>query len=410
MTNREIPPDSIAAMSSLAREAASTLVLPEVHKEGRERIVAAASIGRLRPSVRKGPLFAVAFAAALVAAAAMTLRPSLRYEVSGAALEGPYVSAPSSSPAEVHFSDGSKIEAAPGTRLRVDETHINGARVLVEKGSTNASVTHYKTSSWTFVAGPFEVHVTGTRFDLSWDPQREEIDLTLHEGSVEVRSPLGQGPIVVRKGQRFRATVSDRSMTLVDAEPTPTSVVAPTAEPPAAIAGTEIVTPPSAAQSGSKPTVRHETWQELVGRGEFEAVVAAANSRGIDGCVTGCSAADLRSLADAARYTSHNDLAERSLLALRQRFPGSGQSAAAAFLLGRTYESRSQLASAQHWYETYSSESPDGEFAAEALAGKMRAVATTRGSAAAKPIALEYLSRYPKGVHVKTARKIAGLD
>jgi len=120
--------------------------------------------------------------------------------------------------------------------------------------------------------------------------------------------------------------------------------------------------------------------------------------------------ADLRSLADAARYTSRNDLAERSLVALRQRFSGSGQSAAAAFLLGRTYESSGQLAAAQRWYETYYSESPDGEFAAEALAGKMRAVATSRGSSAAKPIALEYLSRYPKGVHVKTARKIAGLD
>jgi FecR protein len=410
MTNREIPPDSISAMASLARDAASTPVLPEVHKEGRERIVVAASVRRVRLPVRKGPLIAVAFAAALAAAAAMTLRPSLHYEVSGAVLEGPYVSAPWSSPAEVRFSDGSKLEAAPGSRLRVDETHSNGARVLVEKGFTNASVTHHKTSSWTFVAGPFEVHVIGTRFDLSWDPQKEEIDLTLHEGSVEVRSPLGQGPITVRKGQRFRATVSDRSMTLLDAEPAATSVVAPSVEPPASIAGSELLSPPSGAQSGSKPPTRRETWQELVGHGEFEAVVGAANSRGIDGCITGCSSADLRSLADAARYTSRNDLAERSLLALRQRFSGSGQSAAAAFLLGRTYESRGQLGSAQRWYETYSSESPDGEFAAEALAGKMRAVATTRGSSAAKPIALEYLSRYPKGVHVKTARKIAGLD
>src|SRR5262249_48639310 len=150
--------------------------------------------------------------------------------------------------------------------------------------------------------------------------------------------------------------------------------------------------------SVAKPSPKRESWQELLGHGEFEAVVAAANARGIDGCIAGCSAADLRSLADAARYTSHNDLAERSLLALRQRVPGRGQSAAAAFLLGRIDESRGQLSSAQRWYETYGAEAPDGEFAAEALAGKMRSIATTRGSAAAKSIALEYLSRYPKGV------------
>jgi TolA-binding protein len=411
MKSPQTPPDSIAAIASLAREAATDPVSPEIHKEGRDRLVAASRVTRPRTSLRKGPLVAFAFAAALAAAGfAMTWRPSLRYEVSGAALEGPYVSAPSSSSAEVRFSDGSKLEAAPGSRLRVDETHRNGARVLVEKGSTLASVTHYPSSSWTFVAGPFEVRVTGTRFDLSWDPQKEEIDLTLHEGSVEVRSPLGQGPISVRKGQRFRATVGDRSMTLLDSAPAPSPTDAPAVEAAAPVANLDGPQVPPVAPSGSKSIAKHETWQELVGRGEFESVVAAASARGIDGCISGCSAADLRSLADAARYTSRNDLAERSLLSLRQRFPGSSASAAAAFLLGRIYESRGQASAAQRWYETYGAEAPDGEFAAEALAGKMRSVATTRGSAAAKPIALEYLSRYPKGVHVKTARKIAGLE
>jgi hypothetical protein len=40
----------------------------------------------------------------------------------------------------------------------------------------------------------------------------------------------------------------------------------------------------------------------------------------------------------------------------------------------------------------------------------MRVVASIGGSAAAKPLAVEYLRRYPQGVHVKTARKIAGVD
>jgi hypothetical protein len=170
---------------------------------------------------------------------------------------------------------------------------------------------------------------------------------------------------------------------------------------------------PAAAQLPAAPTSkqspRRESWQDLLAHGEFESIVSAAGVRGLETCVVNCPASDLRSLADAARYTGRTDLADKCLLALRKRFQGSSQSAAAAFLLGRTHESRAQSA-ALHWYETYLAESPDGEFAAEALAGKMRVVASTNGASAAKPLAVEYLRRYPQGVHVKTARKIAGVD
>src|SRR5262249_46652189 len=119
---------------------------------------------------------------------------------------------------EVHFSDGSEVRAEAGTRMRVDATYASGARVLLEKGAATSHVAHHKMSSWTFVAGPFEVRVIGTRFDLSWDPLVEEFDLRLREGSVEVRSPLADGPIVVRAGQRFQATMTRRSMLVTDAE------------------------------------------------------------------------------------------------------------------------------------------------------------------------------------------------
>src|SRR6185295_18592610 len=94
--------------------------------------------------------------------------------------------------------------------------------------------------------------------------------------------------------------------------------------------------------------VHHETWQELLTRGDFESIVTSATARGVDGCVASCSAGDLRSLADAARYTNRSELADKCLLALRKRFPGGTQSAAAAFLLGRTHEAQSPGA-AQRW-------------------------------------------------------------
>ena len=80
--------------------------------------------------------------------------------------------------------------------------------------TTSASVRDR--STWSFVAGPFEVQVTGTRFSLAWDSANEEIDLYVYEGAVEVRSPLGSGPLPVRAAQRYHAALPLRSMSLLD--------------------------------------------------------------------------------------------------------------------------------------------------------------------------------------------------
>jgi hypothetical protein len=412
--------DQLSAIATLVRESISEPVSEDVNREGRERLVGTAANQRYaatRP--RHRTTMTLAAAAVLVAGLAtwrLWPRP-LSYEVrGGSGFEGPYVSASPLSPAELLFSDGSNLQADPGCRLRVDETYRNGARVFVERGTASSRVTHDKASNWTFVAGPFEVHVTGTRFALSWDPLVEEIDLRLLEGSVEVRSPLAQGPIVVRAGQRFRAAVASRSLTVTEGDVPQTITPPPAAEAPASPATPVVAAPtnapaaPHGAGPSSKGAPRRESWQELLTRGDFESIVIGAHARGLDACITGCSEGDLRSLADAARYTGRGELAEKCLLALRRRFPTGAHAGAAAFMLGRTHETRNQPTTAQRWYETYLAETPDGEFAAEALAGKMRSVTTTRGPASAKPLALEYLRRYPQGVHVKTARKIAGLD
>jgi TolA-binding protein len=421
----------LSKVVSLAREAASAPVTPEAHRHGREQLVASAAVHR-HAAPKRGRalplLFAVA-AAAVLALGIGSLRPrALSYRVRGSStLDSPYVGAGSGSPAEIAFSDGSRVQADPGTRLRIDEKQSDGARVFVERGVATAHIVHRERSSWLFEAGPFEVHVTGTRLTLAWDPAKEELDLTLHEGSVEVRGPIGQKPITVRAGQRFLAalrggTILTEQVSSASASAPRQSSAATDAEEPASSAKPE--EPPSptlptrasapAAGSGTSPLRQkgplphRESWQSLVMHGEFEAVVAAANEKGLQACFGSCSAVELRALADAARYTNRVDLAEGCLLALRQRFADSGQSQVAAFLLGRTSESRGRTAKALHWYEVYLAESPDGEFAADALAGRMRAVAASRGNAAARSLAREYLRRYPDGVHATSASRIAG--
>ena len=420
-------PDNAALtkLAELARELSTAPVSAEMHEEGRNRIMALAISRQFprktMPTATKVALsvFAAAAAFAVVFWSTTRVRP-ITYEIAGGSrFESGYLSASPDRAAVIRFSDGSAIDAAPGTRLRVDSTQNDGARVLLERGSANARIHHGKTSSWLFVAGPFEVHVVGTHFNLTWDPSKEEVDLTLDEGTVELKSPLGQGPFVVRKGQKFRASLLTRSVRMDDANAIAASSVEPVQEPPAALAQESASDPrvatgdESAVSSNPNSTgnalkasgARHDSWQSLVSQGRFKSVVEAAESRGVDGCLSFCSLGDVRALADAARYTGRSDLAERSLLAIRQRAAAGSQRSAAAFLLGRSSESRGQ-GSASSWYDTYLSESPNGEFAADALAGKMRITVRTQGTAAARPLAMQYLQRYPNGAHADSARKI----
>ncbi len=434
--------DGLSGVAALLREHAHAPVAPEVDRAGKlalERRLQRRAPERAR-RVRPWLLAAAALAAGLVLGF-LALRPRpVQYEVRGAPSDGPYISAPASDKVTVAFSDGSSLEAGPGSRLRVDEARVTGARVLLERGTTRVHVAHHATSAWNFVAGPFDVHVTGTRFELSWDPTGEALDLRLVEGSVEVRGPFAEAPIAVRAGQRFRADLASRSMTVIDSRehessatppasalPTATSTDVTPAEPPVADSApsddeTRAPAPSDGTTTGEldraagrtdrahTATPSPESWSDLVARGQFETVVAKASERGASSCESSCSAADLRALADAARYTGRSGMAESALLSLRRRFDGSRDGRSAAFLLGRLAEARGATASAERWYDTYLRELPAGELAAEALAGKMRTVFASEGRAAAAPLATQYLARYPNGVHAQTARGILGQE
>lgn len=412
--------DRLARLTALAQRAARAPVSDEVHAAGRLAVMAAATTRARAPRrSRVAPLaLAAVVAAAVIGAVVLFLRPSpLGYEIQGGTgFASNYLSAPANAPARVRFSDGSAIEAEPSTRLRIDETRSNGARVLLERGVTEVHVVHHENSRWLFFAGPFEIRVTGTRFTLTWDPTGEEISVTMHEGSVEVDSPIGGSHFAVHAGQRFHASLLDGTTKLETAQASPvkpTDAPVPASEPAAAAtsAAPSAHAPDAAVSRGApEPAPVRESWATMVRHGAFAAVVADARNRGVETCVTSCSAGDLRALADAARYTGEPDLAQRCLLALRERFPRTSNSAAAGFLLGRIAESGGQLSLAETWYAGYLDEAPNGEFAADALAGRMRTTAAVKGRPAAKALAAEYLRRYPDGVHARAARAIVGSD
>ncbi len=441
MSDARPDPDPLDRVTSLAREAANAPVLPDVHAEGRNRFLAAAAREPFATraagnetsfsvwGVRRGALRLAAAACVALALAGTyvlssrgffaTSRP-LEFEVTGnAASASSYVVASRDSAATVRFSDGSDVVAVPGSQLRVEETWNDGARLLVERGTATAHVQHRARSSWLFVAGPFEVHVTGTKFGMAWDPVKEEIEVTMYEGSVEIDSPIGPSRYSLRAGHRFHASVLEGTVKMDGARSPATenaSPAVPVPVPSGVGSGVETSPQPEGAESTTIPTApaiagqRPEAWPDLVRRGEFDRVVSAAKDRGVAGCLASCSASDLRALGDSARYVGDVDTATRSLLALRSRFSGTRNASAAAFLLGRTSESKGDVPGADRWYRTYLDEASHGEFAADALAARMRTSVALGGPSAGAAVAREYLVRYPNGVHAATARKLSGSE
>jgi hypothetical protein len=142
--------------------------------------------------------------------------------------------------------------------------------------------------------------------------------------------------------------------------------------------------------------------------GDSEAIVEQAQHRGLESCLADASLSDLAALADAARYGRHDDIARRTLLAERHRFPLSDPSRDAAFLLGRLEETGSGPAAAVSWYDRYLVESPNGTYASEAFGRKMILTLELHGDDSARAVAAEYLNRFPAGTYAARARALAG--
>jgi TolA-binding protein len=149
-------------------------------------------------------------------------------------------------------------------------------------------------------------------------------------------------------------------------------------------------------------------WAPARAAGDWNRVLELATKRGLDRTLVERNSDDLALLADAAHYLRRDDVAERALLAQRQRFAGSTRAKDAAFLLGRIVESKPDGAlRALDWYDRHLEEAPEGTYASEALGRKMTVLAQLRGDEAARPVAEEYLRRYPSGTYARAARAYA---
>jgi hypothetical protein len=312
----------------------------------------------------------------------------------------------SSTGTSIRFSDGSRVNLARDTQARIPELTARGGELALTRGTLNVKVRHLPGAAWSVNAGPYSVQVTGTAFDVTWTEAEKIFELALHEGSVTVRGPFANGVKMVA-GQRLRAQVGTGTMTIENTRPgqpstrggaAPADVVAP-AEP------RETDSPARPPASASRGT---ESWRARLAKGEYDAVVEAAERRGIAQVLSSGSLEELGALADAARYSRRSDLAQRTLASIRQRFSGSTRAREATFFLGRLAEEQGNLTGALEWYDRYLGQNGNGVYVSQALGRKMLISHRQQGATAAQAIAADYLARFPKGAYAEAARKIQG--
>jgi hypothetical protein len=411
------------ALGTLAREAATGEVDEAKHLAGRARLVEAIDAERSRGRSGAGARWAMALAAVVVIVAGgwgITRFRAPEWTVDGAVAQGEgFVNATADHAATIRFNDGSSVALSPKTRARVvrgDHRHVvledGRAEVKVSKGGPMLA--------FAFDAGPFTVKTSPGAVSLEWSGDREQLDVWPGDAETTVQGGVAGGGVALHGGDHLVARVREGELRVVRADgrvtlgPDVTTSDGVDAAPPDATGNAIVTTSPDDSPEVANPNAMpapapgapHVAWSKLVARGDYDTVLREANALGIDAVLDGRPLADLTALADASRYRRKADVAQRTLLAERSRFPGTKQAHEAAFLLGRLADDQSSTAAAIPWYDRYLAEAPNGPFASDALGRKMIAVDRLQGPDAARALADQYAKRYPRGAYAAQAEEL----
>jgi ferric-dicitrate binding protein FerR (iron transport regulator) len=298
----------------------------------------------------------------------------------------------------LRFSDGSSIVASPSTTTRVMAVLPDGAALTLERGQLDAHVVHRDSSRWRVAAGPFVVHVTGTRFRVVWDPQLETMQVRVSEGRVVV-SGGGHPEHTLVAGSQLELRVTERG-------PLPASSVtggAPAEPPPPAPESArdedELIVP-------RKPSEPAPDWRELSTSGRYREALASVEQRGFAQQCSSLPARDLLTLGSTARLAGNSARATEAYSAARRRFPGSSEAAISAFSLGRLASDAGRAGVAVEWFQRYLREQPNGQLAREAEGRLIEHFRGLGSTGQARAAAERYLKQYPTGPHAALARSV----
>jgi transmembrane sensor len=336
------------------------------------------------------------------------------------AAEGDWIEAPRVESLKVRVSNGTVIDMAPRSRARLLEFDSKGTHVLLEYGRANVRVARRPGAGFKLSVGPFLIRVTGTRFDVRWNPDQDEFKLYLTEGHLEVSGCVfGQG-YRMKAGQRVYASCKSGRFELTEGSPqeaeelamretvNSNSVSKPRASLPetARPAAKRGVIGPTRQVSTSAPG-RALTWRTLAKQGKYVQAFALAEAAGFESQCALANATDLWMLADAAHFAGAVKNEAYALKLLRNRFPETSLAALAAYSLGRLeFDTRGSYRKSAQWFEVYLQEEPSGPLTREAKGRLIEASFRAGDVARARQLAVAYLRDYPSGPHVGLAKNL----
>jgi len=318
-----------------------------------------------------------------------------------------WIAAPEGAAVPIHFSDGTQLTLLDNARARVVDLDSRGATVVVERGELRASVVPRKNARWRVFVGPFAVRVTGTEFDVGWQPETERFSLNLRAGSVVVTGPGLDGERAVHAGETLR--LSPRAGPLAT-DPEPAATAPEPAESPAS-ASPQVSADALGAQKTRRARELHKRpaqpdFRELASHQLYQEALAAAEAAGFELLCRSAALEDLLLLADTARLAGTAEEARQAYRSVRERFPGR-DAGKAAFFLGRlAFDRDADYAQAARYFALSIEEQPQGPLAREAAGRLLETQLLLADSAGARHAARQYLDRYPGGPHAKVAKRV----
>jgi ferric-dicitrate binding protein FerR (iron transport regulator) len=332
---------------------------------------------------------------------------------------GPTLVAEAGSELPLRFPDGSTVTFLPGSSGQVLRREAANAEVEIRGGRLEAHVVHAPGVRWVVRAGPFRVHVTGTRFGVDWSATAGVLAVTLREGSVVVDGGVLGAGVPLRAGQRLRVGLDG----VVRTEPAPLATSAggagETTEAGAATAaassgvgrvgsGTAAAIdhmghggPPAAGGARSEPE-----WRALAERGAYREALRVAERAGLEAQLAALDARGLLALGDVARYAGAPGTATRTFERLVSRFPRDRLAGDAVFSLGRLCFEDGRADRAAVWFARYVQRWPGGPLAEQAAGRLVESTAKAGQGPAARRAARSYLQRAPQGTYAALARSI----
>jgi hypothetical protein len=353
--------------------------------------------GRARPRLGAAALACLALAGVATALALyLTRERALEARFRGEAIAGYAALAAGGHPSTLEFSDGSEVVLAPDARATLSEISPSQAGLRVEGGSIAASIRKHPGMSWTISAGPYAVHVVGTRFSVDWNAAERALEVVVREGSVRVTGgDLPREGVLVDGGGRLerrpRARVAEQAVEKAAGQASATGNERARAKDPSA-----------EPLPGSGATI-----SVLATKGKYREALALAERQGFERLTNELPENDLLLLANAARYSGDAKRARLALVKLRQRFQGRPAADLAALYLAKVAENMThEPEEAVRWLRTFLQSSPSGDLAAGARASLMSLLLQSGDQAAARAVARDYLRHHESGPQAAEARAI----